>query len=163
MKTLAPLVLFFWYSTAVAENLPMPPVFSSEGTPKDVLVNYPLGVITELAAYSHHGHPDHKITLPNGLQAWIYEVPADRGIRTYTEPSGVERTVLEANRGSLHWAYTLVFGDAGKVNDVLYDSKHPKDGLSALQIQRQLDLSGQKLPSVSHGAHFPVGGGQSRY
>lgn len=152
-----------WAIGTVAGNLPMPPRFTPEGDPEQVLGSYPLGFITELAAHSHHGHPDHKIDLPNGLEGWVYEVYGDKKATTYVQPGGAERIVREIDPESPHWAYTLVFGQTGKVVDVLYDGKHPRLGLSALQVQRRGHPVAQKLPGVEHGPHFAPGASQERY
>ena len=57
----------------------------------------------------------------------------------------------------------LVFDTDGTVIDVLYDSKHPELGLSALQVQRRIEPAAQKLPGVPHGEHFAPGSSLDRY
>jgi hypothetical protein len=57
----------------------------------------------------------------------------------------------------------LVFGKDGTVIDVLYDSKHPRLGLSAVQVQRRSHPVAQKLPRVKHGPHFAPGSRPERY
>jgi len=146
-----------------AENLSVPPTFTPDADAEQVMRNYPLGVITEIAAHAHHGHADHKIDLPNGLEGWVYEVSGGRDLHTYVQPSGAERTVREIDPESPRWAYTLVFGRDGTVVDVLYSGKHPRLGLSALQVQRRDDPVTQKLPDVKHGPHFPPGRSNERY
>ncbi len=148
---------------ATAEYLPLPPRFTVGADAETVLRTYPLGVITKLAAHSFHGHPDHKLTLPNGQEGWVYEVYGDRHTQTYIQPDGTKRSVNEIEDPSPRWEYTLVFDSNEKVVDVLYDSKHPRLGLSALQVQRRIDPVGQKLPDVDHGAHFPPGVSLDRY
>lgn len=140
-----------------------PPRFMPEGYAEEILRDYPLGVITEIAAHSHHGHPDHKITLPNGLEGWVYEVYGDREIRTYIQPGGSAERVTETPRISPQWSYVLAFCANGTVIDVLYDAKHPELGLSALQVQRRIKPAAQKLPGVDHGKHFAPGSSQERY
>ncbi|TCV90249.1 hypothetical protein [Sulfurirhabdus autotrophica] len=95
--------------------LPMPPVFSTKIEREIVLKDYPLGVITKQAAFSHHGKPVHVATLPNGLEGWTYEVGEGFGLHTYT----------------------LEFDKRGVVIDVLYNENGRHDGLTALQVQRQ--------------------------
>lgn len=141
----------------------MPPVFNSEREADSVLREYPLGIITKLAAYSHHGHPDHKITLPNGLEGWIYEIYAEQQSREYVLPDRTKHQVKEAVRSFPILSFVLVFDDHRKVIDVLVDSKHPKSGLSALQVQRRIHPKEQKLPYLEHGVHFPPGGPRERY
>jgi hypothetical protein len=103
----------------MAQELPVPPSFTPEADAEEVLQQYPLGVITAVAAHSHHGHADHKIDSPNGLLGWVYEVSGGREVITYVLPSGGERTVREIDPESPRWAYTLVFGGDGTVIDVL--------------------------------------------
>ena len=56
-----------------AGYMPMPPSFSLEADRDDVLTEYPLGVITRMAAFSHHGQAHKNVRLPNGLEGWVYE------------------------------------------------------------------------------------------
>ncbi|MEA3274096.1 MAG: hypothetical protein U9Q81_02115 [Pseudomonadota bacterium] len=156
-------LLILWVPFAFAEPPPMPPRFTPDKDAEELLRDYPLGVITELAAYSHHGHPDHKITLPNGLEGWVYEIYGDREIRTYVQPGGSETEVEETPGASPKWSFVLVFSADGTVIDVLYDGKHPRLGLSALQVQRRIEPAAQKLPGVDHGKHFAPGSSQDRY
>lgn len=93
----------------------MPPTFSLDNAPEQVLERYPLGKIDRQAAFSHHGPANRAVVLANGKEGWVYDV-GDR---------------------STHRIYTLVFDDRGVVIDVLYyDHGHyAKHGLSALQVQ----------------------------
>lgn len=95
--------------------LPIPPAFSVQTEREVPLKQYPLGVITKLAAFVRHGKPASTVILPNGLEAWTYEVGEGFGLRTYT----------------------LEFDQRGVVVDVLYNENGRHDGLSALQMQRQ--------------------------
>ena len=151
--------LGFWMAGATAQELPMPPRFTLDSVPEEVLRSYPLGVVTELAARSHHGHPAHELTLPNGLQGWVYEVYGAEAGTTYVEPSGEERTVKEIRRGEPQFSFTLVFGAQGKVIDVLYDEPRAEPGPTALVYQRQMNPREQRLPGVEHGRHYAPGGG----
>jgi len=155
--------ILVWAPIVFAEPLPVPPNLTPQENAEDLLRDYPLDVITELAAHSHHGHPDHKITLPNGLEGWVYEVYGDREARTYIQPSGSETKVAETPWASPKWSDVLVFGANGTVIDVLYDAKHPELGLSPLQVQRLIEAAAQKLPGVDHGKHFAPGSSQSHY
>lgn len=102
-------------SYAETQTLPMPPRFTLKELPPSVLAAYPLGVINQQAAFSHHGSAHRRITLPNGNEGWVYNVGDKEWHRTYT----------------------LVFKPDGTVGDVLYydHSKHSDAGLSALQLQ----------------------------
>lgn len=150
-------------ASAAAVTLPMPPQFDAQRDPEDLLRSYPLGVITQPAAHAHHGHPDHRIDLPNGLEGWVYELHGDGISRKYIQPDGSEQTVREAKKYSLDRSYTLVFDRDRTVIDVLFDDQHRDLGLSAVQVQRRSDVEGQKLPGVPHGPHSPPGASQERY
>ena len=84
-------------SAAMAETgtLPKPPALTAETHPESVLQTYPLGVITEQAAFAAHGGPDKKITLPNGKPGWVYAVGYAKNRETYRLPSGQTRTADE--------------------------------------------------------------------
>lgn len=94
---------------------PMPPDFSIKTDTKEALLKYPLGVITQVAAFSHHGQATRKVTLPNGNEGWVYQVGEGYGLRTYT----------------------LEFNDKQVVIDVLYNENGRHNGLTALQLQAQ--------------------------
>jgi hypothetical protein len=100
---------------AEQKYLPMPPTFSSKTDPEEVLRKYPLGVITQVAAFAHHGQATRKITLPNGNMGWVYPVGEGSGLRTYT----------------------LEITEKGIVTDVLYNEKGRLNGTTALQLQAQ--------------------------
>lgn len=142
-----------------AQILPMPPHFTGEQAQEAPLEEYPLGVITKQAAFVHHGKADHSITLPNGLEGWVYQVRLDREVKSYRQPAGSIKRVVETEEGPNLRTYTLMFDTRGIVIDVLYNENGSHDGLSAVQIQRQADPAGQLLPSVRHGPHFPPGTG----
>jgi hypothetical protein len=94
---------------------PMPPDFSAKTDMQEALLKYPLGVITQEAAFSHHGQAARKVTLPNGNEGWVYQVGEGTGLRTYT----------------------LEFNEKGIVTDVLYNEQGRHNGLTALQLQAQ--------------------------
>lgn len=163
-QTIALMLAMLWAGMVMAENLPMPPRFTADLAAQEVLRAYPLGVIPMIAARSHHGQPDHKITLPNNMEGWVYELYAPPGTETHVRPDGTSKTVRQIDpKDSPHWTYTLVFGEQGMVNDVLYNARDSATGPSALQIQRGANPVAQKLPGTEHGAHFSPGGGKDRY
>lgn len=104
---------------AFEKSVRMPPRFKLDATPQDVLSIYPLGVIDKQAAFSHHGGTHRKVTLPNGMEGWLYHVGEQQW----------------------HRSYTLVFDINNKVSDILYydHGKNREYGLSAMQIQ-SLDM-----------------------
>lgn len=156
-------IALLWTATVTAQNLPMPPRFTAAEAPEQVLDNYPLGVVTELAAHSHHGHPDHKITLPNRREGWVYEVFGGTNPKSYVEPRGTEQTIRHTDSSAPRWSYTLVIDTDGTVIDLLYDDQHSEFGLSALQLQRRADPAASKLPGTEHGPHFAPGGPRAHY
>jgi hypothetical protein len=102
-----------------------------------VLKAYPLGVITKQAAFVHHGKADRVIKLPDGREGWVYEVRPPGQARTYTYPSGEQRTVIERGRSDSDVrTYTLVFDDKGVVVDVFSNEpgSHSGHSVSALQL-----------------------------
>ncbi|HYQ70926.1 MAG TPA: hypothetical protein VET88_03240 [Gammaproteobacteria bacterium] len=99
---------------ALEPQKPMPPRFSFETDPAEVLHNYPLGVITEQDAFAHHGGAVRKVTLPNGNPGWLYTAGENAGV-----PS----------------IYVLEFSRDGLVIDVLHKDYRYKIGHSALQYQ----------------------------
>ena len=92
----------------------MPPDFSFGHEPREVLGSYPLGVISEQAAFAHHGGPIRKEILPNGNQGWLYKSGENAGV-----PS----------------IYVLQFSRDGIVIDVLHKDHRYKLGHSALLYQ----------------------------
>lgn len=150
--------------TALGDNGPMPPKFTLAVPSQQVLGAYPLGVLSPMGAYSHHGHPDHKITLPNRLEGWVYEVHGPGDVADYRNVAmNEDAAIAESHRGLPQMSYTLVFSVDGKVVDVLYDNPHGDAPATALQIQRSSAPKTQKLPGVEHGQHFPPGGESDRY
>lgn len=100
---------------AEQKYLPMPPAFSIAADPEAVLREYPLGVITKQAAFSHHGQATRTVELPNGYEGRFYQLGEDSGLRTYT----------------------LEFDAQERVIDVLYNEKGRHNGMTALQLQSQ--------------------------
>lgn len=147
---------YFISSTLFAGTLPMPPVFKLESDQVSVLKDYPLGVIDELAAFSHHGQPDHKIKLPNGNTGWVYEI-YDKKINEYLEYDGTKTQIIENRQYIPHRSFTLVFDSSTKVVDVLFDGRSFKYGLSSIQVKRRVNPQAQKLPNYDHGVHFAPG------
>jgi len=113
-------------------TLPMPPTFNTRIDPEEALTKYPLGVITKVAAFAHHGQEHRTVTLPNGDEGKVFQVGTGMGLRTYT----------------------LVFSDKGVVTDVLYNEKGRHNGLTALQLQAQagriLDPDVETQPFKKH-------------
>jgi len=112
------LLLLFFAPVSGNAAKPMPPGFSFENDPSEVLAEYPLGAITEQEAFAHHGGPIRKEVLPNGNQAWIYKSGEDAGV-----PS----------------IYVLQFSHDGIAIDVLHKDLHFKLGHSALLYQYLVD------------------------
>lgn len=110
------MILFSAFSWAAEQKYPpMPPEFSTTTHTQKALRQYPLGVITKEAAFSHHGQATRKVTLPNGNEGWVYQVGEGTGLRTYT----------------------LEFDDKGVVTDVLYSEQGRHNGLTALLVQAE--------------------------
>lgn len=95
--------------------LPMPPEFSMDSDPETVLREYPLGVITRQAAFSHHGQATRSVKMPNGHEGWVYQFGEETWLRTYT----------------------LEIDTQDRVVDVLYNERGRHNGLTALQLQSQ--------------------------
>lgn len=106
-------------------STPMPPAFSLEAGPEEILARYPLGIISKNAAFAHHGKAHREFVLPNGRPAWLYDV----GQREW------------------HRTYTLVFGKDDKVIDVLYydHGRFSRYGLTALQVQNDQSRSARPM------------------
>lgn len=130
------LITFLSASTAMAETavLPKPPALTVETQPEAVLQTYPLGVITEQAAFAAHGGPDKKITLPNGKAGWVYVVGYAKNRETYRLPSGQTRTIDETAWELGVRNFTLVFDD-GVVIDVIYKDDGEGIGVTAMELQ----------------------------
>lgn len=130
------LITFLSASAAMAETgtLPKPPALTAETRPESVLQTYPLGVITEQAAFAAHGGPDKKITLPNGKPGWVYAVGYAKNRETYRLPSGRTRTVDETAWELGVRNFTLVFDD-GVVIDVIYKDDRDGIGVTAMELQ----------------------------
>lgn len=113
---------------------PMPPVFSATADPEDTLRQYPLGVILNVAAFSHHGPAHRKVKLPNGNEGWVYQVGEGAGLSTYTLELDVK----------------------GMVIDVLYNETGHRNGLTALQVQAQsTGMLGPNVEPVPPEKHAP--------
>ncbi len=116
--------------------LPELPVFDTDTDPEQVLQDYPLGVITLQAAYSHHGEPDKIRLLANGKEGWVYTVGYAKKRKTYRTPSGEVRTIDETN-----WAlgvrdFTLVLDERDRVViDVIYKDDGKGIGVTAMELQ----------------------------
>lgn len=116
--------------------LPMPPIFSIEADRDQVLKEYPLGVITKMAAFTHHGQPHKTIALPNGLEGWVYENVLKNN-KSFELPSGEKREMESMENAHLVSTYTLVFDSRDVVIDVLYQEPGHGNADSALLVQRE--------------------------
>lgn len=125
--------------------LPMPPNFSIKADRDQVLKEYPLGVITKMAAFSHHGQPHKTVELPNGLEGWIYENVL-KNIKIFELPSGEKREVESMENSHLVSTFTLVFDSSGVVIDVLYQEPGHGNADSALLVQRESKPDIEKSP-----------------
>ena len=132
-------------SPSDSQYLPMPPVFSLDANAEQLLKAYPLGVITKEAAFAHHGQAHNVVTLPNGLEGWVYENSLTKQ-ETFTMPSGQKRETQALEHTNVLSTYTLVFGSDGKVIDVLYRDNRRDDAASALLAQRQSKPDVEKEP-----------------
>jgi hypothetical protein len=132
------IVLLFLTTIATASQgeIPRPPFFSDDADPEEVLLDYPLNVMTEQLAFSYHGAPIEKFTLPNGHTGWVYEVGGTPTHRLYISPSGNENHLFEADRSAGLKTYILVFDEEMVVN-VLYRDNDRDKALSALQLQHE--------------------------
>lgn len=116
--------------------LPMPPKFSIEADRDQVLKEYPLGVITKMAAFTHHGQPHKTVELPNGLEGWVYENILKNN-KSFELPTGEKREMESMENAHLVSTYTLVFDSSGVVSDVLYQEPGHGRADSALLVQRE--------------------------
>ena len=130
------LITFLWASTSAADSglLPKPPTLSIETDPEPALQIYPLGVITQQAAFSFHGAPDKKVTLPNGKEGWVYAVGYGNNLNTYQLPSGETKSVKETAWELGVRNFTLVFDD-DVVIDVIYKDDGNDIGVTAMELQ----------------------------
>lgn len=119
------------------KHLPMPPKFTSDTNSEKILAAYPLGVITKLAAFAHHGQAIRKVTLVNGMEGWVYEVHTVGDPKGYVKHDGTEVQINEIGNHPAMATYTLVFDHGGTVVDVLYAEAERAGLQSALLVQRQ--------------------------
>lgn len=115
-------------------HVAMPPVFNANTDPEAALRDYPLGVIPKQAAFSRHGPPHKRVTLANGEEGWVYEIPHQRMSKRYTLPSGTRVNVQELPANVSMHVYTLEFCD-GVVKDVIYKGDGPGTGVTATEMQ----------------------------
>ena len=130
-----------------AASLPMPPVFSRDALVEVTLQSYPLGVITRQAAFSHHGKAHRNVTLPNGMEGWVYDVGGVVTTSSYVSPTGRKQAVAETAADHEARSYTLVFDQRGVVIDVLYNETGRHDGLTALALQHRKGAGRREDPS----------------
>lgn len=128
--------LFPLSSSANTGYLPMPPSFSADTDPEQILQNYPLGLTTMQAALSHHGLADKKIQLVNGREGWVYAVGFMKNQKRYRLPSGETKDVMETDWGLGVRNFVLVFGDNDRVViDVIYKDDGNGIGVTAMELQ----------------------------
>ena len=125
--------------------LPMPPSFSVDANAEQLLKAYPLGVITKEAAFAHHGQAHNVVTLPNGLEGWVYENSLSKP-EAFSAPSGQQRRMQALEHTDVLSTYTLMFDSSGKVIDVLYQDNRRDDFMSALLVQRRSKPDVEKEP-----------------
>jgi hypothetical protein len=114
--------------------LPEPPFFDTGTDPEKALQDYPLGVITQQAAFAHHGGPDKKMSLVNGKEGWVYIVGYAHNHNTYRLPSGEAKATVETDWELGVRSFTLVFDD-GVVIDVIYKDDGSGIGVTAMELQ----------------------------
>jgi hypothetical protein len=131
------LLLGFFAAISQAAPIAMPPTFAPSASIEQTLQGYPLGVLTQQAAFAHHGGAHRKIELPNGLEGWVYDVGGLPSSVPYTSPTGKKQSVRETEAVHAARTYTLVFDKRGVVVDVLYNERGRHDGLSALALQHR--------------------------
>lgn len=115
-------------------HIALPPAFNAKTDPEAALRDYPLGVIPKQAAFSRHGPPHKRVTLANGKEGWVYEIPHQRQRKSYTLPSGARVNVQEVPANAFMHTYTLEFDD-GMVIDVIYKDDGPGTGVTATEMQ----------------------------
>lgn len=130
-------------NTGAGDSLKMPPSFSIDADPDEVLGEYPLGVIPRSAAFSHHGKAHKTVTLVNGMEGWTYEVHQGGNPKRYQQPEGPTSTTMDIHNHPAVMRYTLVFGADGTVIDVLFQDRQHETANSALLVQQEMhDRSG---------------------
>lgn len=115
-------------------QIAVPPALNAKTDPEATLRDYPLGVIPKQAAFFRHGPPHKRVTLTNGDEGWVYEIPHQRTSKRYTLPSGKRVSVQEIPAKVFMHTYTLVFCD-GVVSDVVYKDDGPGTGVTATEMQ----------------------------
>lgn len=133
-------------SWASENRLPTPPAFNAKTDPEVALRDYPLGVIPKRIAFIRHGPPHKTVTLANGEEGWVYEIPHERERKSYTLPSGARVDVQEVPANAVMHTYTLVICD-GVVTDVLYKDDGPGTGVTATEMQTHKAKPGAEPPS----------------
>lgn len=123
--------------TGLKGTLPMPPTLADGQDVEQILESYPLGVIPRQAAFIHHGPAHRTVTLPNGLEGWVYEISAGKMSVDYVMPSGAVKQVDELDKSLVHASYTLVFDPDGVIRDVLYTTTNQVKQSSALLVQQK--------------------------
>ena len=127
-----------WASASGADSgyLPKPPSFDTDTDPEQALQAYPLGVITQQAAFAYHGPPDKQMLLANNKEGWVYTVGYAKNRRTYRLPSGETKDVMETDWGLGVRNFVLVMDDSDRVViDVIYKDDGSGIGVTAMELQ----------------------------
>lgn len=112
----------------------MLPVFNATVDPEATVRDYPLGVISRRVAAIRHGSPHKIVTLANGKEGWVYEIP-HQGTQKHLTPSSSPHANAQAVSAdeAVH-TYTLMF-DNSVVIDVIYKDDGPGTGVTATEMQ----------------------------
>ena len=110
------------------------PVFDTDTDPEKALRDYPLGVITMQAAYTHHGEPEKITLLANDKEGWVYTTDYAKKQTTVHLPSGEVKAVDITDRRLGVRNFTLVFDDR-LVIDVIYKDDGKGIGVTAMEMQ----------------------------
>ena len=118
------------------QHVALPPTFTAKTDAESALRDYPLGVITKQVAFVRHGPPHKVVTLANGQEGWVYEIPHARERKTYTLPSGDRVNVKEIPVNVVMHTFTLDFCDGdGVVDDVIYQDDVSGARVTAAEMQ----------------------------
>jgi hypothetical protein len=133
------LLVFSLLTSSVTANpgyLPKPPHFNTKTDPEKILQAYPLGIIKMQPALAHHGLPDKKVRLPNGMDGWVYTVGFAKTHKRYRLPSGETKDVMETDWRLGVRNFVLVFSDKERVViDVIYKDDGNGIGVTAMELQ----------------------------
>ena len=112
----------------------MLPVFNATVDPEATVRDYPLGVISRRVAAIRHGTPQKIVTLANGKEGWVYEIPHQRTQKHLTPSSSFHANAQMVSADASMHTYTLMF-DNSVVIDVIYKDDGPGTGVTATEMQ----------------------------